>query len=159
MTNSDYKIGIDFHGVITSAPSFFKNFTRLAQAKGWKIYVISGGPYQKVKDYLDKQGIKYDKIFALVDYFSEQGKVIYGGDGHFEVDKELWNKAKAEYCREQNVNIQIDDSPEYGVAFSTPFCHFNPEKKVCEVDGHKIDFGTSAERTLDLIENYIHHSD
>lgn len=158
MTNSDYKIGIDFHGVITSSPLFFRDFTYLAQKKGWIIYIISGGPYQKVKDFLDDNNIKYDHIFALVDYFAAQGKVKFENNGRFEVEKDLWNNAKAEYCREQGINIQIDDSSEYGVTFSTPFCHYNPEKKVCEVDGHQIDFNQSPTQTLNLIENYIRHS-
>ncbi len=155
MTHFNLKIGIDFHGVITASPKFFKDFTRLAQEQGFKIYIISGGPYQKVKDYLDAHEIKYDSIFALVDYFAAQGKVTYGENGRFEVEEDLWNRAKAEYCREHGINIQIDDSPEYGVAFSTPFCHYNSEKKVCEVDGHQIDFGVSPEQTLNLIGAYL----
>ena len=155
MINSEYKIGIDFHGVITENPSFFCNFTKAARSRGWKIHIISGGPYQKVKDYLDEQNIEYDQIFALVDYFAEKGKVKFEEDGSFEVEKDLWNTAKSKYCSENAVNIQIDDSPEYGVSFSTPFCHYNPEKKVCEVDGYQIDFSVSPESSLQAIEKYI----
>ena len=33
MTSSKYKIGIDFHGVITASPAFFRDFTALAFMK------------------------------------------------------------------------------------------------------------------------------
>ena len=38
MTDSKYKIGIDFHGVITEAPVFFRDFAALALDKGYEIY-------------------------------------------------------------------------------------------------------------------------
>lgn len=155
MASSKLKIGIDFHGVITANPIFFKKFTHLAQRKGYLIYVISGGPRQKVKSFLDENQIHYYDIFSLVDYFSELGEVRYSADGSFEVDKQLWNSAKAKYCYDNGIDIQIDDSPEYGISFSTPFCHYNPEQKVCEVDGYKIEFSNSPENSLNSIENYI----
>ena len=38
------RIGIDFHGVITEAPAFFRDLTTLAFDKDYEIYIISGGP-------------------------------------------------------------------------------------------------------------------
>ena len=45
MTSSKYKIGIDFHGVITASPAFFRDFTALAFDRDYEVFVISGGPY------------------------------------------------------------------------------------------------------------------
>ena len=49
MTSSKYKIGIDFHGVITASPAFFRDFTALAFDRDYEVFVISGGPYLVVK--------------------------------------------------------------------------------------------------------------
>ena len=45
MTSADkLKIGLDFHGVITDNPEYFKVFANEALRRGYEIHIISGGP-------------------------------------------------------------------------------------------------------------------
>ena len=43
MAEKFLKIGLDFHGVINTNPSYFKDFTEYAEARGHRIYIITGG--------------------------------------------------------------------------------------------------------------------
>ena len=113
MTSSKYKIGIDFHGVITASPAFFRDFTALAFDRDYEVFVISGGPYLVVKNFLDSWKIRYNNIFSLIDHFASRGQVKYFPNGNFKVPDELWDKAKAEYCLQNGIDIQIDDTPGY----------------------------------------------
>ena len=149
------RIGIDFHGVITEAPVFFRNFNALALNKGHEIYIISGGPHQVEKDFLKAWHIQYTKIFSLLDHFAARGKVEYFDNGNFKVPDELWNKAKADYCRENDIDIQIDDTARYGDDFSTPFCLYDPKTSSCTMTDGSIDFGKSPLSALEAIEKYV----
>ena len=138
MTSSKYKIGIDFHGVITASPAFFRDFTALAFDRDYEVFVISGGPY-----------------LVVIDHFASRGQVKYFPNGNFKVPDELWDKAKAEYCLQNGIDIQIDDTPGYGASFSTPFCCYNPENRTCEVGGKVIDFNASPEQSLREVEEFL----
>ena len=107
------------------------------------------------KDFLQAWHIQYTQIFSLLDYFASRGKVEYFDNGNFKVPDELWNKAKADYCRENNIDIQIDDTASYGNDFSTPFCLYNPQTATCTIADKNIDFGKSPLATLKAIEKYV----
>ncbi len=149
------RIGIDFHGVITEAPAFFRDLTTLAFDRDYEIYIISGGPYLVEKNFLDAWHIKYTEIFSLLEHFASHGKVTYFENGNFKVPDELWNKAKAEYCLEHDIDIQIDDTIAYGKNFSTPFCLYNAKTSTCEIGSKTIKFTESASDTLREIEEFI----
>lgn len=52
MTNADkLKIGLDFHGVITDNPEYFKVFANEALRRGYEIHVISGGPKATIEKF------------------------------------------------------------------------------------------------------------
>ena len=147
------RIGIDFHGVITSNPTFFRNFTALALSQGHEIFIISGGPFLVEKKFLDAWHIQYTEIFSLLDYFASLGQVEYFDNGNFKVPDELWNKAKSQYCQEHNIDIQIDDTAHYGAEFSTPFCLYDAETLSCSMpDNSIISFNKSPATTLAEIE-------
>ena len=149
------RIGIDFHGVITEAPVFFRDFTALAIAKGHEIFIISGGPHLVEEKFLKAWRIQYTEIFSLLDYFVSRGQVEYFDNGNFKVPDELWNKAKAQYCHEHNIDIQIDDTAYYGDNFSTPFCLYDPHTLSCSILRQNISFNESPAATLAEIEKVI----
>lgn len=155
MTSKSFKIGVDFHGVITAAPSFFRDFNGLALSRGHEIHVVSGGPYLVERKFLDSWQIGYSQIFALVDYFAGMGKITYFANGNFKVPDELWNRAKAEYCLQNNINIQIDDTAMYGTFFRTPFALYNAAGHSCRIGGQLIDFSVSPEQSLNAVEAYL----
>jgi len=157
MVSRKLKIGMDFHGVITEAPSFFREFTALAFDHGHEIHIISGGPYLVERNFLDTWKISYTTIFAMVDHFASLGQIEYFANGNFKVPDELWNKAKAEYCLANDIDIQIDDTPSYGDFFTTPFCWYNAAGRVCDLGNKIVDFSHSPEKSLEEIENYLLH--
>lgn len=66
MTSADkLKIGLDFHGVITDNPEYFKVFANEALRRGYEIHIISGGPKATIEKFLQQWGIKYTDILPL----------------------------------------------------------------------------------------------
>ena len=150
------KIGLDFHGVIDANPKYFSGFTQEARKRGWKIYVITGGPYEKVKQELEQMNISYDEIFAIYDYYEKKGLAIKKQDGSYEIAPDLWNTIKAKYCKANNIDIQIDDSTIYGNSFLTPYCRFDNKEKACIRSGpKKLQLGQNIDQTLDDIFKII----
>lgn len=136
-----YKIGIDFHGVISNEPDKFKVFCHEIRKKGVLVYIISGGPEKDIVKYLDKYGVEYDKVWAIFDHYDKQGKVTRFKDGSFQVPTELWNKAKAEYCMQEGIAFHIDDSTVYGKYFDTPYCLYDTFNGACALNkGEQVDF-------------------
>lgn len=132
------KIGVDFHGVINTRPDFFREFCREALKIGLAVYIISGGPRETILAYLNQYRIPYTKLWCIYDYYEQRHQVEFYDDGSFHVADELWNKAKAEYCKEQNICVHIDDSAIYGREFATPYCRYDEQANSCVLNGHKI---------------------
>ena len=149
--NNKFKIGIDYHGVITANPNFFKEFNRYAINNNCLIYIISGGHKRDIKKYLDEKEIMYSEIWSTVDYYDHKNQVEYKDDGTFKVDDTLWDSAKAWYCKQNNINIHIDDSVVYGKYFTTPFCLYNIMDKKCFINDKYISFNQPVENVLENI--------
>ena len=155
MTNSHkLKIGLDYHGVIDTNVKYFADFCTKAKQRNHLVYVVTGGPKVKVDYNLQKNKIPYDMSFAISDYYQAMNKVIQVNDGKFMIPDNLWNMAKAEFCRRSGINIHIDDSLKYINWFSTPYCYYNTkDKKGYLSPGIEIDFNQSADSVLDKIED------
>ncbi len=153
------KIGLDFHGVITDNPEYFKAFCNEAAKRGHEIYIVSGGPNEAIVRFLKDEGIKYHRVFAILDFYNTQGKVIFFEDVGFRMDDELWDAAKGKYCAENHIDIHIDDSKIYKKYFTTPYCQFKRDLRKCVVGRTIIDFSKSPEVALDAIEEFIAHND
>lgn len=138
------KIGLDYHGVINTNPRYFKYFSNSLLQRGHELHIITGGPQKIIAQQLLSEEIQYTKLFTIVDYYRKQGKVEYFVDGSFKVDDDLWNRAKAEYCRLNNISLHIDDSLVYGGYFSTPYCLYDKVYKNCKIStcGSSIDLHT-----------------
>ncbi len=151
---TDLKIGIDYHGVITANPEFFKDFNTLALARGIQIYILSGGFEKDITDFLRQHQIPYSHIWSLADYFDKNKQLTYLPDGSFKVDDKLWNAAKAEYCEQHGINFHIDDSVLYGEHFTTPFCLYDVKNKTCCLRNDNsvcVDFDKPAQEVLEQI--------
>lgn len=153
--NRKIKIGIDYHGVITANPVFFKNFNLYAIKNNCQIHIISGGHKEDIKKYLIDNNIAYSTIWSTVDYYDELNKVQYFEDGSFRVDDNLWNTAKAWYCAQNKIDFHIDDSVIYGKYFTTPFCLYNIMEKKCLINDSYVDFNLSPAEVLREILNQI----
>ena len=145
---SNLRIGMDFHGVITENPTFFRDFTALILREGHAVYIVSGGPYSVEKNFLDLWGIKYTEIFSLLDYFARRGQVEYFANGNFKVPDCLWNERKGIYCRDNDISVHIDDTLLYSKNFTTPFCWYDTKNGIGKIGRKKIDFNQNPEQVL-----------
>lgn len=153
---SAIKIGLDFHGVINGRPQYFATFSQEAFHRGHEIHIITGGPYQVVKQMLENWGVCYTKIFAIMDFYETTGEIGRFENGEYKIPNKLWDMAKAEYCAVNGINIHIDDSSVYAKWFTTPYCHYESEKKQCSsVNGIKIDFGQHPSEAIKAIEQMV----
>ena len=145
------KIGVDFHGVINTRPDFFREFCREALKIGLEVYIISGGPRETILAYLNQYRIPYTKLWCIYDYYEQRHQVEFYDDGSFHVADELWNKAKAEYCKEQNICVHIDDSAIYGREFVTPYCRYDEKAKSCVLNGQQIYLANPAQALSQIL--------
>ena len=145
------KIGVDYHGVITANPDFFKKFNEYAINNNCLIYVISGGSEKDIKKFMEERGILYSKIWSTLDYYDALNEVEHFADGSFKVDDVLWDKAKGWYCAANKIDFHIDDSVIYGKYFTTPFCLYEIMEKRCFINGTYIDLNQSPKEVLSSI--------
>ncbi len=123
------RLGIDFHGVINTAPDYFTALAETAVAQGIEVHVISGGPRQYIADYLRQINFPPHQLWCIIDVPEVNDKTQFFADGSFRVADELWDKAKGEYCQSQRIDVHIDDSAIYGRYFTTPYCRYVAAEK------------------------------
>ena len=119
------KIGLDIHGVIDKNPEFFTAFAKLIKQFCGEIHIITGTPISEAENQLlsYNNGIKWWDHFFSIDDYLYKNKIYHGIDerGGRIYDEGEWDRAKAKYCSENNINLHIDDSGEYEKFFSTPY--------------------------------------
>lgn len=117
------KIGLDIHGVVSSMPEFFAELTNVLVNSGNEVHILTGRTItpefiEKINGY----GIKYTHLFSIVDYHQKQNTPIHWADNDNPwIDDDTWNKTKAIYCKEHNIQLMLDDSLEYQKYFETPY--------------------------------------
>ena len=121
-----FKVGIDFHGVIDSSPEFFAALTGCLVKAGHEVHIITGPRVTaQLTDQLKELRISFTHIFSITDKHVEAGTPMTWDDkGNPHLDAYLWDKTKAEYCKEQDINLHLDDSDVYGYFFKTPYARF-----------------------------------
>lgn len=119
------KIGLDIHGVTDSNP-FFKVMASALIAAGHEIHIITGASIEKaIRDLRSaglEVGIEYTTIFSITDELLERGVPVTWKNPSNPMFPDLdWNKCKARYCAENEIDIHFDDSDIYGLYFTTPY--------------------------------------
>jgi len=118
------KLSLDYHGVIDSNPGFFQEF---ASCGLWQeVHIVTGT--QKTDEFIEKllaitnlSIVWWDKIYSLTDELHLEGhEYTVNMHGRKCYSEEIWNRAKAEYCRKHGIDLHIDDSEEYAKHFATP---------------------------------------
>ena len=147
------KIGLDYHGVIDKKTSYFAKFCKEARSRGHRIYIITGGPAVKIKELLAESEIPYDFIFAISDYYQALGMVKQIADGSLVIPQHLWDKAKADFCKNNKINFHIDDSLDYMHWFSTPFCLYDTKGDICYLSpGLSFNLSQSPQEVIKVLE-------
>jgi len=121
-----YKVGIDIHGVLDAHP-FFKEMAALSVAAGNEVHIITGARFnQRVKDKFKKMGIEknvhYTHFFSISEHLLKKNINVRWEDSENPwFDYDTWNTAKADYCREHEIDMHFDDTEVYSESFTTPF--------------------------------------
>ena len=147
--SSKFKLGVDFHGVITSLPSELSFLTNAIVAAGGEVHILTGGSWTKeLEADINKLNINWTHKFSIYDYLIETNAKTIGDiqfpDGTIQkkFNNDDWDHVKANYCREHSISIHIDDTLIYNDFFTTPFArlwtHTNtpksPHKDVRHLD-------------------------
>jgi len=125
---NDMRMGLDVHGVIDKMPEFFSAMSEAMVNYGFQVHIITGHAWTKafVKELEElgfTEGLNYTHHFSVTDYYREEpaAKVRFDEDGNPWMDKEMWDRAKAKYCLDNDIELHIDDSDAYGKYFKTPY--------------------------------------
>ena len=122
------KLGIDLHGVVTDLCDVFKFIGESVIKNGGEVHILTGGSIEKslieLQELGYEEGIHYTHLFSVLDYHLTKGTRITGWHPVFknaEFPNTEWDKTKADYCRDNDIAIHIDDSMVYNEYFTTPF--------------------------------------
>lgn len=125
------KLGLDIHGVIDSKPESFRFMSKSVIDKGGEVHIITGGSWNKeLIDLVEECGIEYTHYFSVYDYLKginaeEIGRIQFpDGTTQKKFDSELWDSIKGKYCKDNNIDLHIDDTEVYSKYFTTPFLLF-----------------------------------
>ena len=149
------KIGIDVHGVLDTAPHFFRELSKLLVENGHEVHILTGAEKtDELAAYLkDSLELSWTHFFSVTSHHKEIGTEITYIHGNPYMDNKLWNRAKSEYCREHNIQLHIDDSDIYGKYFTTPYARFLSSRQefIEDIDtsSHEVE-----EELKDDISNY-----
>ena len=126
--SSKFKLGLDMHGVIDAMPEFFSFLTDSFIKNGAEVHIITGGRWDlEFEKQLNDFGIKWTNKFSVYDYLKESDAEVIGKvqfpDGTIQkkFKNEDWDSVKAQYCKENGIDLHIDDTLIYNDFFSTPF--------------------------------------
>lgn len=129
------KLALDLHGTITDAPEFFCTLSKILVDSGNEVHVLTGHEKnEKLIERIKNCGISYTHLFSIVDYCRSQGnEVSYTDEDNPWISEDNWDRAKAEYCLLNSIDLCIDDSEEYSKYFSTPFALYKSNKNYCNI--------------------------
>lgn len=143
-TCNPLKFGFDIHGVIDALPEVFAEMTRTLVDSGHEVHILTGSMWKKeIEDELRGYGIKWTHHFSIADYRIKHCPEIVTFDekGNPWMPADLWDSAKAEYCREHGISLHLDDTKRYNDFFTTPFArvwtHNNKPKGEHRDERHK----------------------
>ena len=130
------RLGFDIHGVIDTFGVFQTMINKLIEDDDVEIHVVSGLSKSEADEQIGHliDLSKIAKYFSIADYLESRNDVeVTWIDGMPWADETIWNRAKADYCEENKIDILFDDSQSYVPTFDnidTIYCQIhNPNKK------------------------------
>ena len=112
------KLGIDFHGVLNTYPSFC-HLTHLFCKHGHEVHIMTGNRITpEFEKELVELGVHWTHLFSITDYHAEKGvDIVNDSKGNPWLPSKLWNPTKAVYAEKMGIDFIIDDSEVYGKFF------------------------------------------
>lgn len=122
-TTRRMRFGFDVHGVIDALPETFAELTETLVQRGHEVHILTGSMWtDEIEKQLKDMGVVWTHKFSISDYRIAQGRdVTFDANGRPWMTADLWDSAKAEYCREKDINLHLDDTKRYNDFFTTPF--------------------------------------
>jgi hypothetical protein len=123
-----FKLGLDIQGVVDSMPDFFSFLTDSFIKNGGEVHIITGGRWdEEFETMLNNFNIKWTHKFSVYDYLKETDTEVIGkvqfpdGTVQKKFRNDDWDAVKGWYCKQNGINLHIDDTLIYNNFFSTPF--------------------------------------
>jgi len=120
------KFGFDVHGVLDTHHEMYSALSIALMKEGHEVHVVTGAQQTpELEAKLKGYGIVWSHWFSIVQYHLDLGDTLVTFDGDQPwMDKDIWNRTKAEYCEKVGIALLIDDSPVYGSYFmgDTVYC-------------------------------------
>jgi len=116
------RIGFDFHGVLEKYPNVFKPLIQLLDAIGAEVCVVSGPTLDEIDGELTKYGYNdgIASIHSVIDFLKQNNvKTWQDEKGTWWAADEDWWSSKAKMCKENDIDIMIDDSEKYAPYFDS----------------------------------------
>jgi hypothetical protein len=129
------RLGLDFHGVLDTNPDLFMKIAKAIINDGGEVFIITGLELNdELITTLKKLGNGekwYTNIYSITSDLEKKYKSTFDAKGGKHFDNLLWDKAKADFCRNKKIDIHIDDTERYAKFFSTPIMiyHNKGDKK------------------------------
>ncbi len=129
------KVGFDIHGVLDTFGPFQDLARKMIEDDSFDVYIISGlaraEADEQIGHVIDLDRIKY---FSIADYLESRPDIdVKWINGLPWADETAWNNAKADFCRDEGIDILFDDSQVYAETFNniaTIYCQIhNPDRK------------------------------
>ena len=126
-----FKLGLDLHGVSDTATEFFSLITRLLVENNCEVHIMTGAlTGERLTQQLIDSKVTYTHLYSISDTLIESGNPVrYDEKGNPWFSTEEWNKAKAIYAQEHNLDITFDDTEVYGDFFKLPFAYVKIDMK------------------------------
>jgi len=119
-----FKLGLDYHGVISANPVVFSNLSNILIESGQEVHIITGRRITiNFKKTLWDLGI-HPKVllWSISDHHWELKTPMTGYlEDQPVIHSDIWNATKGQYCFEKKINLHLDDSEVYGHYFKTPY--------------------------------------
>lgn len=121
------KIGLDIHGVIDRQPELFSYITQNLKRDNHEIHILTGSHINdSIIDELKSYGVVWDVLFSISDYHKEKGtKMWYDENKNPWINDKDWDVTKGIYCKENKIDLCLDDTERYGKYFETKFLYIN----------------------------------
>ena len=112
-----FKLGLDFHGVITRFPIELATLAELIVSNGGEVHVITGSEDDEVlMAQLRKNGfepkVHFTHIFSVTSHLIDNGHTPErdkNGEPFF--NEASWDVSKSQYCSQVGITLHVDDSP------------------------------------------------
>lgn len=125
------KIWLDIHWVIDELPDFFSFLSRAIVDAWWEVFILTWIHWSdKIEEDLKKKWIVWTDHFSISDYHRKiWTQMVYKSENHPFIEDKLWDSSKAEYCKQNGIDLCIDDSAKYNDYFETPYCQLFTNKQ------------------------------